>query len=376
MEVSWFQDLSGRLLDGNSRFLIRLANLETRWNEPRISDIPIDRPIYIAGLARSGSTLLLEVLGSHPAAATHRYRDFPLVQIPLWWNWFIERAGGSNPKPVERAHRDGIHITPDSPEAMEEILWMAFFKDCHDPTADNVLARIQNPEFEAFYSAHIRKLLHLRGGTRYVAKGNYNLARLEYLHALFPEARFVIPVREPIAHVASLVKQDRLFRSAETENPKVLDYMRRAGHYEFGLDKRPLNLGNNEAVREIQALWNGGEEIRGYTRYWALVYGYVADLLEANKPLARRTMLVSYEGLCDAPETWLENLHAHCELDTDRRAIAEQARRIAAPAYYRHGFSDRERDAIMSETQAAKARIDRLCGTGLFPARPLSAKKH
>jgi hypothetical protein len=98
MEVSWFQDLFGRLLDGNPRFLIRLANLETRWNEPRISDIPIDRPIYIAGLARSGSTLLLEILGSHPAVATHRYRDFPLVQIPLWWNWFIERAGGSTPR--------------------------------------------------------------------------------------------------------------------------------------------------------------------------------------------------------------------------------------------------------------------------------------
>lgn len=361
MEVSTFHDRLGRLLDGNPRHLIRLANLETRWHRHRISEMRIDRPVYICGLARSGSTILLEMLASHPAAVTHKYRDFPLIHVPLWWNWFIDQAQGGGTEAVERAHRDGIHVTLDSPEAMEEILWMAFFRNCHDPSTNNVVAGIDNPGFAGFYRDHIRKLLILREGYRYVSKGNYNLARLRYIQNLFPDARFVIPVREPITHVASLVKQDRLFSRAERENPKVLDYMRRAGHYEFGLDKRPLNLGNGDTVRDIQRLWAEGLEAQGYARYWAYVYGYVADLLERDKSLAHRTILVPYEELCESPEMWLENIHAHCELETDRQSIAELAQGIAAPTYYRHGFSDAECNAISNVTCDAKGRMARLC---------------
>jgi hypothetical protein len=360
MEVSRFHDILGRLLDRDPRFLIWLGNVESRWSEPRISNISIDQPIYIAGLARSGSTVLLEILSAHGAVTTHKYRDFPLVHIPLWWNWFIERAGSGTANAVERAHRDGIRVTQDSPEAMEEILWMAFFKDCHNPSANNVPAAAENPEFEDFYRAHIRKLLLLRGGSRYVSKGNYNVARLQYIQAMFPDACFLIPVREPVMHVASLLKQHRLFCAAETEDPRVLNYMRRSGHFEFGLDRRPLNLGDGEIAAQIQVLWNEGEDIRGLARYWAYVYGYVADLLEGDEALARRTLLVRYEDFCDSPEEDLANIHAHCELEIDYRTIERQARSIAAPTYYRHGFSDAELAAIENETSAVKARIDRL----------------
>ena len=68
-----------------------------------------------------------------------------------------------------------------------------------------------HPAFESFYRDHIRKLLRVRGGRRYLAKGNYNVTRLEYLLQLFPDARFVIPVRDPRWHIASLIKQHALF---------------------------------------------------------------------------------------------------------------------------------------------------------------------
>src|SRR4029077_17446890 len=95
---------------------------------------------------------------------------------------------------AQRTHRDGIFVTPESPEAMEEVLWMAFFPQIHKPEACNVLDRnTSNPSFEQFYRDHLRKLLLVRGGKRYVSKANYNVTRLEYLHRLFPDARFVIP---------------------------------------------------------------------------------------------------------------------------------------------------------------------------------------
>src|SRR3546814_14155500 len=87
-------------------------------------------------------------------------------------------------------------ITPDSPEAFEEVLWMAFFPDLHDPTASSVLdERTDNAAFESFYRDHIRKLLRVRGGRRYLSKGNYSVTRLEYLLKVFPDARFILPVQ-------------------------------------------------------------------------------------------------------------------------------------------------------------------------------------
>ena len=59
---------------------------------------------------------------------------------------------------------------------------MAFFPDLHDPSGSAVLdSRTSHPEFEAFYADHIRKLIQVRAGRRYLSKGNYNVTRAEYL---------------------------------------------------------------------------------------------------------------------------------------------------------------------------------------------------
>ncbi|MGH6917242.1 MAG: sulfotransferase, partial [Geminicoccaceae bacterium] len=204
--------------------LLRLGRWESEWAGDALTEQTIDRPIYVTGLARSGSTILLELLAAHQDVATHQYRDFPLIPIPLWWNRFLDRASRKESQPVERAHKDGMAVTPESPEAMEEILWMAFFADRHDPAKDNVLSeRDSAPEFEAFYRHHIRKLLLLRHGSRYLAKGNYNVSRLGFLRKLFPDACFVVPVRDPVGHIASLMKQQRLFCAEETRDPHILD---------------------------------------------------------------------------------------------------------------------------------------------------------
>ena len=53
-----------------------------------------------------------------------------------------------------------------------------------------------NPAFERFYRDH-EEIMLVRGGQRYLRKGNYNLSRFAYLHKLFPSARFLVPVRDP-----------------------------------------------------------------------------------------------------------------------------------------------------------------------------------
>src|SRR5918996_5579648 len=113
MEVSRLQDVLGKLVEGYPALFLRLGRWEADWAEEALAAQPIDRPIYVTGLARSGSTILLELLAAHPDVATHRYKDFPLLQIPVWWNWFLDRASKRETAPVERAHKDRIQITPD-----------------------------------------------------------------------------------------------------------------------------------------------------------------------------------------------------------------------------------------------------------------------
>ena len=278
----WLDALGG-IIDRTAGFWQKLGDLESSAYRAELDGIEIDRPCYVAGLARSGSTILLELLAGQPGVATHRYRDFPPVYTPLFWNRAFAHVYRTDAPPAERAHKDRILVTPDSPEAMEEVLWMRFFPGIHDTGRSQVLdAATANPAFERFYADHLRKIMLVRGGRRYLSKGNYNLTRFAYLQKLFPTARFVVPVRDPRWHVASLMKQHRLFCAEERRDPRILKHMQRAGHLEFGLDRRAINVGDTACAQAIEALWRDGQEVRGWARYWAMLYGFVLDQRAAD----------------------------------------------------------------------------------------------
>ena len=95
-DVTGWVDVLGRAAARHQPSLLRLGRLETRLFSHELAEIPIDRPIFIAGLARAGTTILLEALESHPDTVSHRYRDFPLVLTPLFWNRFLDRVPRRN----------------------------------------------------------------------------------------------------------------------------------------------------------------------------------------------------------------------------------------------------------------------------------------
>ena len=360
-EVAGWVDALGGFIARHQRFWIGLGNLESKLMAGDLAEVPIEGPLYVSGLARSGSTILLEALARHEHTATHRYKDYPPVFTPYFWSWFLDRAERGQAEASERSHKDGIRITPESPEAFEEVLWMAFFPALHDPRASAVLdAAARHPEFEAFYRDHVRKLLHLRGVRRYLAKANYNVTRLEYLLELFPDARFVLPVREPLWHVASLMKQHALFTAAARANPRALAHLQRVGHFEFGLDRRPINAGDPEEIARIQDLWRRGAEIEGWARYWSHVHGYLAARLEANPRLRAATLVVPFEDLCRAPRATLRALFEHCRLPASEAFIAELAAGIHFPGYYRPEFSPSELALIEECTADVAARFEHL----------------
>jgi len=341
----------GSFAENNSDILFFLAQMETKSVEKKLSQIPIDRPIYISGLARSGTTILLELIARHQEAASYRYMDFPFVMLPFWSGKFHQVAAKKNDGSVERSHADGLKVTAKSPEAMEEILWMHFFPNLHNSAKNNSLNRTQRSKsFDSCYSQTIKKLLLIRKASRYLAKNNYNITRLDYIHGLFPSARFILLFRDPVWHLASLIKQHRLLSEKETQDKHVLAYMKRSGHFEFGLGLRPLNLTSTETTLEIQRLWDEGKDVEAWSKYWRDVYTYVASLLETNRQVRESSIVVNYETLCGNSEEVLARIYSHVQLEPGPDLLQEQAKQLHLPSYYKPSFTESELEIIKKET--------------------------
>lgn len=349
VKVAGWVDRLGGWIERHQRLSIALGNWETGLLADRLRNTAPDNPIYIAGLARSGSTILLELLSRHPDLATHRYRDFPPVFTPWLWNWFVDRAATAPERPAERAHKDRLVVTAESPEAFEEPLWMAFFPHLHNGGNETLDRSTVNPAFERFYRDHMRKLLLVRGGSRYLAKANYNVTRLAYLLKLFPQARFVVPIRDPVWHVASLMKQHALFCREQNNDPRIVDHLRRTGHFEFGPGRRAVRIDEGGAAEVVESLWARGEEVAGWAELWNGIYGHVNDLLSSDAALRSAVMVVRYEDLCARPRRTVADIIEHCGI-TDETLPALAEKRLSAPTYYQPDFGDDQRREILRRT--------------------------
>jgi len=341
----------------------RLGNLETSLLSDELGQVKIREPVYVAGLARSGTTILTEMLEKHPELTSHHYSDFPNVWTPYWRNYLLQRTRRGKLTPAERAHGDRIHITNDSPEAVEEVLWRYFFPQSHVHAKPDILDdRTSNPEFESFYRDHVRKLLAVRGKPRYLAKGNYNVGRFLYILKLFPDARLLIPYRNPVDHIASLMKQHGFFLQAQAEDFRVARQLALAGHFEFGPNRRAINLGNDELHRAVNEAWAEGREVDGWARYWAETYRFLLDQARTHRHFARASLFVCYEDLCGLSGQTIDHIIAHCRLEPRVFAAihAYYCDHLRLPEYYKPNFTAEETAAIREICEPVLSELHKL----------------
>jgi hypothetical protein len=286
-----------------------------------------DAPVFVTALPRAGTTLLLDLLARVPAFASHTYRDMPFVLAPVLWGRlsspFRKAAGAS-----ERAHGDGVMVGYDSPEAFEEVLWLAFWPDKY--RADRILpwtAGDRAAGFEAFFARHMRSVIAARAReragsppARYLSTNNANIARLPLLPVLFPDCRVVVPLREPLVHCRSLLRQHRRFLELHARDPFARQYMDWIGHFEFGAGLRPIRFGDDG-----EELAGDPRELDFWLRYWISAH---RTILSAGDSV----ILFDYAGLCADPARSLGALADSLAIaDADALvAGAEQIRRPAA----------------------------------------------
>ncbi|WP_423797438.1 sulfotransferase family protein [Mycolicibacterium moriokaense] len=220
--VNFFGQLSQWL---KNRLL--LTDLLTR--HPEIQDIELLPPVVIAGLPRTGTTHLHNLLAAAPAFRTLPYwESFEPFPLPA--------EVGVEPDP--RAARMDVAVS-----VMNTL--MPHFALMHEMTTEHVHEEIQLlandfstmfmetlayvPRWESYYLAHdqtstyeylatqLKALQFLRGGRRWLLKSPQHLEQLPVLEKVFPGVAIVCTHRDPvpvaISMVAMLTYSARMHRS-------------------------------------------------------------------------------------------------------------------------------------------------------------------
>jgi len=342
----------------------RLGDLESSIVREETEQLKVDRPVYIASLPRSGTTVLTGMLEQHPDLTCHRYSDFPNVWTPYWRNYLLKKTRVHVPKMQERAHQDRIEVSNDSPEAVEEVLWMFFFPARHETDVNQILdGQLRNRKFDLFYKKHILKLLSVRNANRYLAKGNYNISRIRYVLALYPDAKFLVPVRDPVHQVASLTRQHALFTQASQQDSRIPLQMAMSGHFEFGPSRVPVNFGNPPATRAIIDCWQQGREAEGWARYWAETYQHILGQLEEFPEVRKACLLFRYEDLCTHSASLIDSILEHCELPENGFELtrSEYINRLSLPDYYPIDFSADDLRQIAHHCGPVNEKLSKFC---------------
>jgi hypothetical protein len=297
----------------------RMAATEDRLWRRSIARAETGRPVFVTSLPRAGTTILLELLARQPEFAAASYRHMPFTLSPLLWRRISGAMFKANAK-SERAHGDGISVNMDSPEAFEEMTWMAFWPERYQGDRVGLWeAEDRNPDFESFLDRHMRKIVAGEpGARRYLSKNNANIARLPLLGAAFPDAQIVIPIRDPASQAVSLLRQHARFTDLHARDRFARQYMEGIGHFEFGAALRPIAFPGAPGSAE------GADHPDYWLTYWIAAYEHVL----AAAP--RDAIFIDHAALSRQPVLELPRL-AHALGLADPTALLAEAGMFRAP---------------------------------------------
>lgn len=261
-----------------------------------------DNPVFITGLARSGTTMLMRYLYETGLFRSLTYLDMPFVLMPNLWKKIAYKKQSAVYK--ERAHLDKIMVGFDSPEALEEVFWRTFSAEQYIHHDRLKLYQADNDVLKKFQD-YVYNIITSRTAvqqTRYLSKNNNNILRLQQLQNSMPLAQFVVPFREPLQHALSLLNQHLHFSKIHKEDRFSLSYMNWLGHFEFGLNQKPFFLNNEKVFEEMQRY--DKTDINYWLLSWKNYYQYISTNAVKN------TIFFNYEEFCKNPSVVLPQLFA------------------------------------------------------------------
>lgn len=181
-------------------------------------------PVFVTGLARAGTTILMRLIHAADDFAALRYRDLPFPLAPNSWARITARLK-RKVETRERGHGDGLEHDLDSPEAIEEVFWKL-----HDGKRycgpDGLVPYQPDTETLAAFGDYQRLVCLRYGAQRYLSKNNANVLRVGSLARNVPGARIIHPFRDPLAQARSLHRQHRQACMLAADDPFRGAFMR------------------------------------------------------------------------------------------------------------------------------------------------------
>ena len=262
----------------------------SRLSAEEVGQARNQRHVFVAGLARSGTTVLMRKLYESGEFRSLTYRDMPFVLCPGIWRR-LSAFGAQKAQKSERAHGDNIQVDFDSPEALDEPFWRMISPDYVGKSE----LRPHAPPTEAVerfreYVAAILKSDPTNVSKRYLSKNNNNILRLQAIRDAFPNALILIPFRSPVDHAASLLRQHKRFVAMQGEDRFTEAYMRWLAHHEFGGDHRPIVLGEAPEGDPLTMDY--------WLDLWTKTYSALLDIAPEG------AIFVCYEALCEEEGVW------------------------------------------------------------------------
>jgi hypothetical protein len=147
-----------------------------------------DKPIFIVGMPRSGTSLLLALLSAHPNIAITPETQY----FGIWM----------------RMYR---HLDVQKPQDFE-LFWKALSTGRHflrlELDADRVYERSQNMgcSYRSIFTAILQEYSAARGKSRWGEKSPRHFAYLSTLFEWYPDAQVLFALRDPRACIASSVR--------------------------------------------------------------------------------------------------------------------------------------------------------------------------
>ena len=262
-------------------------------------EVVVEQPVFIVGLARSGTTALLTDIYETGVFRSLTYKDMPFVLMPGVWKK-LSSSHSADMEKKERAHGDGILVNAESPEAFEEVFWRTFSGDRYirdDCLVPHNVTKGTLEKFRQFVTSVVSSAGDA-GQTRYLSKNNNNLLRLPVIRRAFPDAKIIVPFRDPIQQSISLMSQHRLFCERHADDGFSLKYMNWLAHHEFGLGHRPFRFSDE----------HGGEGDPADINYWLSIWhnSYRHVLATADDD----TYFLCFETLCEQSASEVARLYA------------------------------------------------------------------
>lgn len=310
---------------GVSPALFRVSVVNTIWRELTMFSMPLDnlffpawhnqrveRPVFIIGHPRSGTTMLHRSLTSTDDYVVFKFWELLVPSLtarklvgPLMD--YLIRTGKDTIVPKNVGHlfslgavdeEDFLFLFHALTQFYPPLGGLAFSeRDFDDIVFCDALPEKLRRESMAWFDGCLRRQILFTGRQRVVTKMNYSALRVRTLLEAYPDARIVYLVRSPFDTI-----------------PSHLSLHQNACYHQWGKDRIPPDVLNRYIRRRYE--------------HNVSLYRYMEELIAAGTLSESQMMTVRYEDMMQDLEGEVGRVAAFCNLDLSdalRQSLAAQA---------------------------------------------------